>query len=69
MSQDYHLSSFSEDNGRVTLEIDDGKTCKVEIRYVDFKDTGIWMFTTESGSGESEQFKEFDNQVTVRARG
>ena len=42
---------------------------QVEIRYVDFKDTGIWMFTTESGSGESEQFKEFDNQVTVRARG
>ena len=59
------LMIFSKDNGRVTMEMIDETICKVEIKQVEFKDGGIWKFTTESGLEETKKFAEYSHNVTV----
>ena len=63
------VSISSKDNGRVTMEMIDQTTCKVEIKQVEFKDGGIWKFTTESGLEETKKFAEYSHNVTVTDRG
>ena len=51
------------------MEMIDETICKVEIKQVEFKDGGIWTFTTESGLEETKKFAEYSHNVTVTDRG
>ena len=60
---------FSIEDGRVTLEMADGSTCKLYIQHVEKKDGGDWTFTVESGLDEMRTFSQYSHNVSVRAQG
>ena len=56
---------FSIEDGRVTLKMAEGSTCKLYIQHVEKTDGGDWTFTVESGLGEMRTFSQYSHNVSV----
>ena len=56
---------FSYENGRITLNQTDVRTCSVHIANVTLKDKGIWTMILDTGATKERELMEHTHEVSI----
>ena len=59
----------SYENGRITLNQTDLRTCSLHIANLTLKDEGIWTMTLDSGAKKERPLMEYKHEVSIEPSG
>ena len=60
---------FSYENGRITLNQTDVRTCSARIANVTLKDKGIWTMILDTGATKERELMEYKHEVSIEPIG
>ena len=60
---------ISYENGRITLNQTDVRTCSVHIANVTTKDEGIWTMILDTGATKERELMEYKHEVSIEPSG